>query len=185
MSAAMARAHLERAPSRRVLVSAALSAILTILAAGGLVVAQSAAPQASIPPQVPAPAATVLSGSEIVVVESGGIAGRIHSVRLLASDGRVDVEYRPPGNRAGFTGAIESERFLSIWRQFEEAGIWSMRSPAPTKGADLAQVEVRIRLADTIQTVRWDELNQTVDVRGLAKIAREALALGQQATMSR
>jgi hypothetical protein len=185
MSAAMARANLERAPSRRVLVSAALSAILTSVGVGGMVAAQSAAAQEPIPPKGPAPAATVLTGSEIVVVESGGITGRIHSVRLFASDGRVQVEYRPPGNRAGFTGAIESERFLSIWRKFEEAGIWSMRSPAPTKGADLAQVEVRIRLAETTQTIRWDELNQAMDVRGLATIAREALALGQQATMSR
>ena len=140
-------------------------------------------------PQVPASAAAVLAGSEIAVVESGGIAGRIHSARFVAADGRIQVEYRAREVRGGapaFTGTIDPERYVDLWRQFEAAGMWSVASAAPTRGADLIQVEVRLRLGDAVHVVRWDEGNeQTKEVRELGEIGRRALTLGRDASFAR
>jgi hypothetical protein len=131
----------------------------------------------------------VLSGSEISVVESGGLAGRIHSARFVAADGRIQVEYRAPEVRAAaapFTGTIEPERYLALWRQLEAARVWNMRSAPPSRGADLVHVEVRLRLDKTAHVVRWDEASeQTKDGRELAQIAQKALAVGREATFSR
>jgi len=164
-------------------------AFAVTLGCGPAIAMQSAAPPAALPVQDAAPAAAVLSSSEIAVVESGGIAGRIHSTRFVAADGRVSIEYRPrdvPATAAPFTGAIEPERYVELWRQLESAGVWNVRSGAAGKGADLVQVEVRIRIGDRSHIVRWDESAlQTKEFRDLAAAARRALALGGAAAFAR
>jgi len=163
--------------------------MIGVCVASATLLAQRASAPASGVSQDAAPAPAVLAGSEIAVVESGGIMGRIHSAHFVAADGRITVEYRAPEVRASgapFTGTIEPERYLALWRQLEAARVWSMRSAAPTRGADLIQVEVRLRLGDAAHVVRWDEANQqTKEVRELGDIVRRALALGREATFSR
>jgi len=164
-------------------------AFAVTLGCGPAIAMQSAAPPAALPAQDAAPAAAVLSSSEIAVVESGGIAGRIHSARFVAADGRVSVEYRPREVSAAvapFTGAIESERYVALWRQLESAGVWNVRSGVAGKGADLVQVELRIRLGDRAHVVRWDEsAPQTKEFRDLAEAARGVLTVGGAAAFAR
>jgi hypothetical protein len=159
------------------------------LGCGPAIGMQSAAPPAAVPAQDAAPAAAVLSSSEVSVVESGGIAGRIHSARFVAADGHVSVEYRPrevPVTAAPFTGTLEPEPYVALWRQLESAGVWNVRSGAAGKGADLVQVEVRIRIGDRAHVVRWDESSlQTKEFRDLAEAARRVLALGGAAAFAR
>ena len=135
-----------------------------------------------------APAAVVLSSSEISVVESGGIAGRVHSARLVATDGRVAVEYRAREARASarpFTGTLDPERYVALWRELEMARVWSIKSPAPTRGADRVQVEVRIRLDETVHAVRWDEAGQARELQDLSEAARRVLAAGRESAFTR
>jgi len=169
--------------------SGVVLALALSLGCGPAIAMQSAAPTPALPAQDAAPAATVLSSSEVVVVESGGIAGRIHSARFVAADGRVSVDYHPrevPAAAAPFIGAIEPERYVALWRQLEAARVWAVRSGAAGKGADLVQVEVRIRIGDRAHVVRWDESAlQTTEFRDLAEAARRVLALGGAAAFAR
>jgi hypothetical protein len=141
------------------------------------------------PPPGPAPISALLSASEIVVNESGGIAGRVHAARLVAADGRVEVEYRPRealGSAPPFGGTLESDRYVALWRELETARIWEIRSPRPGGGADLVNVEVRIRLGESGRVVRWDEAGgQTPEIRVLAEIAGRVLAAGRAAAFAR
>jgi hypothetical protein len=137
----------------------------------------------------PTPTPTLLSGSEISVTESGGIAGRVHAVRLSAASGRVDVEYRAREvavSAAPFTGSLPADRYVALWRELETARVWDIRSPKPTSGADLIQTELRIRLGETSHVVRWDEAQVlTPELRRLADVARRALAAGRESAFSR
>jgi hypothetical protein len=159
------------------------------LACAPALATQSVAQPATVPTQDPASTAALLASSEIAVVESGGIAGRVHSARFVAADGRVSVEYRPrevSAVAAPFTGAIEPEPFVALWRQLEKAGVWNVRSSAAGKGADLVQVELRIRSGDRAHVVRWDDAAlQKKEFGDLAEAARRALALGGAAAFAR
>jgi hypothetical protein len=147
------------------------------------------APATGAQRETPTPSPTLLSGSEISVTESGGIAGRVHAVRLSAASGRVDVEYRArevAAAAAPFTGSLAADRYVALWRELETAGVWDIRSPKPTSGADLIQTELRIRVGETSHVVRWDEAqNLTPELRRLAEVARRALAAGRDAAFSR
>jgi hypothetical protein len=131
----------------------------------------------------------VLSGSEISVVESGGIAGRVHSARLVATDGRVTVEYRPPDPRASsgsFSGTLESNRYVALWRELENASVWSIASPKPTVGSDIVTVELRIRIGESARAIRWDTVReQQPDVRKVAEAARRVLAAARDSAFAR
>jgi hypothetical protein len=141
------------------------------------------------PSKDPAPTTALLSGSEISVVESGGIAGRVHAVRLVAADGRVDVEYRAreaPVSAPPFAGTLERDRYVALWRQLEAARVWDIQSPAPTRGADLVHFEVRIRLGESARVVRWNEVGEhTLEIRNLAEIAHRLLAVGRETAFAR
>ena len=164
-------------------------AMIAVFGCGDRIAMQTATTPLPQTTQAPAPDSAVLADSEITVVESGGIAGRIHSVRLVATDGRIQIEYRAPEARtaaAPFTGTIEPRPYLDLWRQLEAAGAWRVESPPPTRGADLTQVDVRIRLAAVAHAVRWDEgSQQATALRPLGEVTRRALALGRQATFAR
>jgi hypothetical protein len=164
-----ARANRTRAP---------LLALLTF-AFGPVVMAQ----------QGPAPAAALTSGSEIAVTESGGIAGRVHSVRLTASSGQVAVEYRAreaPPSGPPFAGSLPTERYIALWRELEAGRIWDIKSAKRTSGADLISTEVRIRLGETSHVVRWDDGQElTTAIRRLSEVARRALAAGRETAFSK
>jgi hypothetical protein len=150
-----------------------------------LAVAPAVAPRV----QKPASEAALLAGSEISVTESGGIAGRVHSVKLTASSGKVSVEYRArevPPNTPAFTGALAAERYIALWRDLEAADVWEMQSPKPTRGADLIQTEFRIRLGESSRLISWDDGGAvTPEIRRLAEVARRALAAGRDSAFSR
>jgi hypothetical protein len=139
--------------------------------------------------QVPAPNAVLLSGSEISVTESGGIAGRTHATRLVASEGRVAVEYRArevPVSAPPFMGTLEGDRYVALWRELEAIHIWDIRSPEPRAGADLVYREVRIRLGESGHVVRWDEAGElTPEIRRLSETARRVLEAGRQSAFAR
>jgi hypothetical protein len=192
-----ARAPRERAPSRVPAVRpmgrspityAVLSAAVSLAPAFGLALQRGGASAASAQTRQDS-AAALLSRSEISVVEGGGITGRVHSVRLAAADGRVGVEYRPretPATTPAFAGTLEPERYVALWRQLETARVWDIRSPAPTRGADLVSVEVRVRLGESTHVVRWDEAGQqTPEMKELAEIARRLLAVGREVAFAR
>ena len=131
----------------------------------------------------------MLAGSEISVTESGGIAGRVHSVRLTASSGKVSVEYRarevPPSTPA-FTGTLAAERYIALWRDLEAAKVWEIKSPKATPGADLILTEFRVRIGESRRLVSWDDgSGVTPDLRPLAEVARRALAAGRESALSR
>ena len=139
--------------------------------------------------QQPASEAALLAGSEISVTESGGIAGRVHSVRLTASSGRVSVEYRArevPPNTPAFTGALATERYIALWRDLESANVWEVHNPKPTAGADLILTEFRARIGESSRLVSWDDGSAvTPEIRRLAEVARRALAAGRESAFSR
>lgn len=168
--------------------------VLTTIACAVGMAAVTAAPQGSnadrlASDQGPAAPAALLSGSEISVTESGGIAGRVHSVRLTASSGRVEVQYRSraaPRTAPAGTGSLSTERYLAFWRELEAAKIWDMASPRPTSGADLMQTELSVRVGESSHVVRWDEGHQLApDVRRVAEIARRLLAAGPDTSSPR
>ena len=136
-----------------------------------------------------ASAAALLSSSEISVTESGGIAGRVHSVRLTASSARVDVEYRArevPAATPPFTGSFPHDRYIALWRELEVANVWDSPTPKPTRGADLIRTELRIRIGESNRLVSWDDGSAvTPEIRRLAEVARRALAAGREAVFSR
>jgi hypothetical protein len=154
----------------------------TLALAVSLAFGRALAQEAALP-------AALLASSEVAVVESGGIAGRVHSARFVAADGRVTVEYRPrevPLAAAPFTGAVDPEPYVALWRQLETARVWNVRSGAAGEGADLVQVELRIRVGDRAHVVRWDEAAlQTKEFAGLAEAARRVLALGSATAFAR
>lgn len=153
------------------------------------VTASEQQPSTPAAPPGQAPDKAVLADSEVVVIESGGIAGRVHSVRLSAAGGRVDVEYRAPevrGAAAPHTGTVEPQRYLALWRALEATGVWTLGPQRPARGADLVQFEVRLRRGGATHVVRWDEASaQTKGLRELWEAASGALALGREATISR
>jgi hypothetical protein len=113
----------------------------------------------------------------------------VHSVRLSATAGKVDVEYRAreaPPAAPPFTGSLPTDRYIALWRELEKAGIWEVPSAKPTAGADLIQTELRIRLGDSSRVVRWDDAQTlTTEIQGLAAVARRALAAGRESAFSR
>ena len=147
------------------------------------------APAVAASVQKPASQAALLAGSEISVTESGGIAGRLHSVRLTASSGTVSVEYRArevPPNTPSFSGTLAAERYIGLWRDLEAANVWEIRSPRPTSGADLIQTEFRVRLGESSRLISWDDGGAvTPEIRRLAEVARRALAAGRESAFSR
>jgi hypothetical protein len=152
-------------------------------------IAQQGVSSVAQPARPPASRAALLADSEISVTESGGIAGRVHAVRLVASAGRVDVEHRSreaPPSAPPLTGSLEVDRYVALWRELEAAGIWQIRSPKPTRGADLIQTEVRVRLGEASHVVNWDDAGVLApDVRTVAEIARRALAAGRGTASAR
>jgi hypothetical protein len=172
-----------------------VACIVAVLGAVILPASGRSAPRAAAgsvqgqPPQVPAPDATVLSGSEISVVESGGITGRVESARLVAGSGRIDVEYRArvaPPSTPPFTGTLESARYVALWRELEAGRVWEANSPKPTIGSDLVQVELRIRLGASGRVVRWNvEGVLTPEIRRLAEIASQVLTAGRASAFER
>lgn len=139
--------------------------------------------------QQPTPPAALLSGSAISVTESGGIAGRVHSTRLTASSGRVDVEYRAreaPVSAPPLTGSLPAERYVALWRDLEAADVWNTQSSKPSRGADLIATELRIRLGDTSRVIRWDDgVEVTPEIRRLSDIARRVLSAGRESAFTR
>jgi len=163
----------------------ALAAGYTILGA-----VQQAPPATAPQSEKPAAAeAVLLSESEISVTESGGIAGRVHSVRLAASSGRVEVEYRAreaPVSAPPFSGSLPTDRYVALWRELEFAHIWDIASLKATAGADLIQTELRVRLGESTRVIRWDEGHQlTPEIRRLSEVARRVLAAGRESAFAR
>jgi hypothetical protein len=139
--------------------------------------------------QTPASEAALLAGSEISVTESGGIAGRVHAVKLTASSGKVSVEYRArevPPNTPAFTGTLATERYIALWRDLEAANVWEVQSRKPSRGADLIQTELRIRLGESSRLISWDDGGAVApQIRRLVEVARRALAAGRESAFSR
>ena len=98
-------------------------------------------------------------------------------------------QYRPretPATGPPFAATLEPERYVALWRQLEAVRVWDIRSAAPTRGADLVSVEVRVRLGESAHVVRWDEAGQqTREIRDLADIARRLLAVGREVAFAR
>jgi hypothetical protein len=165
-------------------VAAALTMGVAAMTIGAVLSAQ---PQPQ--PKTPGSADAILSASEISVIESGGIAGRVHAVRLAAAVGKVAVEYRPREARptaAPFAGTLEADRYVALWRDLEAARVWEAESPPPTRGADLIHVELRVRLGDSGRVVGWDEgPAQPAAIRQLAEAARRVLAAGRATAYQR
>lgn len=178
-----------RASTRR----ASFFTIVALAAGSAILGAVQQAPPAIAPsPQSEKPAAAeavLLSESEISVTESGGIAGRVHSVRLAASSGRVEVEYRAreaPVSAPPFSGSLPTDRYVALWRELEFARIWDIASLKATAGADLIQTELRVRLGESTRVIRWDEGHQlTPEIRRLSEVARRVLAAGRESAFAR
>jgi hypothetical protein len=135
-----------------------------------------------------APEAAVLAGSELEYAESGGLAGRIHHARLVASGGRVDVEYRPAESRqAGIQrGTLEASRYIELWREAERIGIWGMTSARRSRGADLMESELKVRLDSKTHSVRWQpEGSGPPALAGANELGRRILAAAREATLLR
>jgi hypothetical protein len=134
-------------------------------------------------------ASDILADSEITYVESGGIAGRLHQAHFAAKGSRVDVEYRPADPRAvrgTFTGTLEPDKYIELWRDLERFGVWTMTSSAKSRGADLREYELRLRLGLSRHTVRWDEGNERSDaIRRGAELGRRLLDVARTVTMER
>ncbi|MGB2717235.1 MAG: hypothetical protein WBC51_23840 [Vicinamibacterales bacterium] len=150
---------------------------------------QQPASSAAQPARSPATQAVLLSDSEISVTESGGIAGRVHAVRLVVSAGRVNVEYRAreaPPSAPPRTGSLEVDRYTALWRELEAARLWEIHSPAPARGADLIHTELRVRLGETSHVVGWDDGGELPpEIRRLAEIGRRILAAGRESAATR
>jgi hypothetical protein len=132
--------------------------------------------------------ADVLAGSELEYTESGGFAGRVHQARLIATAGRVEVEYRPAESpRAGvLRGTLEAARYTELWREAERIGIWTMSSPPKSRGADMMEYELRARLATKSHAVRWRPEAPAPDaLAGAADLGRRILAAARDVTVLR
>ena len=113
------------------------------------------------PSRVDAPtAAALLADSEIQYVESGGFAGRTHEAHMQATNGRVEVRYRPPdvrGPDGTQAGVVDADVYVALWREADRLDLWTLESPRGSPGADLIQYELRIRRGTRAHVVRWDE----------------------------
>jgi hypothetical protein len=170
--------------------SAPLHALLLALWGAAVAgVGSGAAQPPSAPPPVPAPLEQVLEASEISVIESGGVAGRVHAVRLAAVRGRVAVEYRPREASVSappFAGTLEPDRYVLLWRDLESAGVWDASSPRPARGADLIRTEIRVRIGESGRVVAWDEAPSfPLSIRELAEVAQRVFAAGRSVAYTR
>jgi hypothetical protein len=130
------------------------------------------------------PNASLVNDSEIRYVESGGIAGRVHEAHFKASDGKVIVEYggadlrAPTGLQAG---NVENDAYLALWREAERLNLWTLASPAPSKGADFIQSELTIRHGSRSKVIRWDDESASAGrLRDVAAWAKRVLAMARQ-----
>lgn len=173
----------------RIRCAAAVLSLLVATAPAATVQRGAAASASAQPPRGPAPIAALQSDSEISVVESGGITGRMHTVRLVAGGGRVAVEYRPRTalpSAPVLAGTLELDRYVALWRELENGGVWNVQAPQPTKGADLVYVELRVRLGESARVLRWDEgATRTAEIRKLAETAARVLSAGRDSAFVR
>ena len=136
----------------------------------------------------PAEEAAVLANSEMEYTDSGGFAGRVHRARLVATAGRVTVEYRPaePSQMALLRGTLEPNRYMELWREAERIGVWTMSSPPKSPGADMIESELRVRLDARSHVVRWQpEAAVPASVAGAVELGRRILAVAGQLTQER
>jgi hypothetical protein len=170
-------------------IGCALAALSLLVASAPAMSMQRGADAPAQAPRGPAPVAALQAGSEISVVESGGITGRMHSVRLVAGGGRVSVEYRPRTalpSAPALMGTLELDRYVALWRELEQADVWNVPAPQGTKGADLVHVEIRVRVGESARVLRWDEgAIQTAAIRKLAETASRVLAAGRDSAFVR
>lgn len=162
---------------------------VTAAMAMSVVLSATQPPASTKPSPPPAPLEQVLEASEISVIESGGVIGRVHAVRLVAAGGRIAVEYRPREALATappFAGTLEADRYVSLWRDLERARVWDTPSPKPTRGADLIRTEIRVRIGESGRVVAWDEApSPSLVIRQLAEAAQRVLAAGRTVAYTR
>jgi hypothetical protein len=132
--------------------------------------------------------AEVRAGSELEYTESGGFAGRVHQARPIATSGQVEVEYRPvePSGSDVLRGTLEDARYAELWREAERIGIWSMASPPRSRGADMMEYELRVRLATKSHALLWGIRATAPDgPAGAADLGRRILAAARDVTVYR
>jgi hypothetical protein len=131
-----------------------------------------------------APPSESLKDSEIRYTESGGIAGRVREARFTARDGKVIAEYGGPDLRApeGLqAGNVENDAYVALWREAERLDLWTLASPAASKGADLVQSELTIRQGSRSKVIRWDETAAASDrLRDAAAWAQRVLEVARE-----
>ena len=137
----------------------------------------------------PSPTASPLKDSEIRYVESGGIAGRVHEAHFKATDGKVIAEYGAPDLRAPTglqAGNVENDAYLALWREAERLDLWTLKDPAPSKGADMIQSELQIRLGSRSKVIRWDDEGAASGrLRDVAAWAKRVLATAREYAANR
>ncbi len=132
---------------------------------------------------------TLLADSEIHYVESGGFAGRTREAQLAGSNGRVTARYRPDDVRGTVVlmeGAVESARYLELWREADRLDLWTLSSMPKSKGADMVQYEFRIRLGTRSHVIRWDDgTTLSSRLRDVAAFGQRVLSLAREVTTYR
>jgi hypothetical protein len=101
----------------------------------------------------------------------------------------VKVEYQPAepqAMRRTFTGTLEPDKYIELWRDLERSRVWEMASSTKSRGADVLEYELRLRLGLSRHTVRWDEGNEASDaIRRTAELGRRLLGVARTVTMER
>lgn len=160
--------------------------VIVLLAAGS---ALGAAARAGAGPGEDVSAAGLLADSELYYAVSGGIAGRVREARLTAKTGQVTAEYRPGDRSAGalpLSGSLEPMRYVDLWREAEQVGIWTLTVPEKARGADLLQHELRVRASKRSHAVTWTEGAATSPAASAAAlIGDRVLALAREVTTER
>lgn len=132
---------------------------------------------------------SLLLSSEIAYAESGGIAGRVREARLVASNGKISVEYRPGNARLSDTphsGTLDPARYLELWREADRLDLWTVESPKPTRGADLMLHSLRLERDGRTHEVRWDDgASGSRRVRDAAAFGRRVLDAARDVTMEK
>jgi hypothetical protein len=105
-------------------------------------------------------AESLLADSAMRFESSGGIAGFVSGASIVAKDGVVSVEYRPPFGRMTAEprrGTMAPGEYLALWKDVLQSGLPSLPStgePEP-RGADRIRNVFEVRRGSAATTLIW------------------------------
>lgn len=141
--------------------------------------AQTATPpsgsrSASPPVQAALDRAAILGDSEIRFTEAGGIAGYLTTVEMRGRQGEATVDYRPPRSRVStppHSGTLTAAEYLALWKQLDEAQVWTLAAKQRGAASDQIQSELRVRVGARTHTVIWLEGDASDGAKTAARLA--------------